>query len=389
MSLKPMGDKCRIEVYGPDEDGTRLICANVSECPLGHPGEIGLDCFGPIIVKNLDFTKGGSVQIGGLIIGAGNSKGKSAGESMSGAIPGRAAEPDIPKVEPGAEKAMGEGNVSAPGLAGQEPEDGSPDPTASDSHMVVADDEKWWLKDMRREAYMAAHSYSVDKMAADRDEMVQRYVDKLNEISMEMYLEERRPVPPPVPILGPRESEEFLKKLDDFKLTPEQVEFYREANRLFRSRRIKHRKRYTVRRSGGMIGMRENKPKAPEPEEESLFEVEEMQEPVLPDVKAEPELQKPVPKVERPDEPEEEDELEAQAELESAIDDSWEQVIEEFETEGLGYVCGLEVFTDEDGDHVVTLTLDNLSLDIMLTDFLEMLAAFNKVRAKLVEIGKT
>jgi hypothetical protein len=229
---------------------------------------------------------------------------------------------------------------------------------------------------------------------ARREEMVQKYVDKLNEISMEMYLESKSSGPPPIPILGPRETEEFLKKLDEFKLTPEQMEFYRDARRRFspepsRRKLLKHRRRYAVRKSGGMIRMPGNKPEPPEPEEESLFEVDdEMHGPVVPNVKPQTELEKEVPKPERPEEPEELEEDE-----DEDVDEGPEQVIEGFETSGDtslgGYFLGLEVWTDDDGDHTVTLTIDAMSYDIMLPDFMEMLGALNKVKGRLQEILNT
>jgi hypothetical protein len=45
MPIQLREKTCKVEAYS-DEDGARLICGNVDDCPLGHPGEIGLDCFG-------------------------------------------------------------------------------------------------------------------------------------------------------------------------------------------------------------------------------------------------------------------------------------------------------------------------------------------------------
>jgi hypothetical protein len=416
MALKPKGDKCKLEVYGPDEEGVRIICNSITDCPLEHPGEIGLDCFGPIVIKNLDFTKGGSVQIGDLVIGAGS------------AVPEAGVQPPGPPESAGSRPEASERsplpqNRTTPGTPEVEP----------DSHMVHGDN---YLGDIPalcprchsegslgedhiccKCGYVFPDSHMVVEKDARREEMVQKYVDKLNEISMEMYLESKSSGPPPIPILGPKESEEFLRKLDEFTLTPEQQEFYRDARRRFppewhpdepgfsslshwepevydamkrrQNRRLKRKKRYTVRKSGGMIRMPGNKPEPPEPEEESLFEVDEKDYgPVLPNVKAEPELQKPVPKVERPEEPEEPEEDETED-----ADEAPEQVIEGFETSGDtslgGYFLGLEVWTDDDGDHTVTLTIDAMSYDIMLPDFMEMLGALNKVKGRLQQILNT
>ena len=40
--------------------------------------------------------------------------------------------------------------------------------------------------------------------------------------------------PEPTPILKGKAAEEFLERLDNFKLTPEQKEFYRDARKLYR-----------------------------------------------------------------------------------------------------------------------------------------------------------
>ena len=418
MPLRAVSPTCKVEVYGPDEDGTRIICASIVDCPLGHAGEIGLDCFGAGNAGRTDAVAGPvATTTQEVRPEGGDPPVKTSGHA-----------PDIPAAEPragntanrervlvkgqtdyiarketeterseslsgaGEQGRIGDSNSKSerPSFVGSITSGGIP-AAVPDSHMVVG-------KDTRRE------------------EMVQKYVDKLNEISMEMYLESKSSGPPPIPILGPKETEEFLDKLDNFKLTPEQMEFYRDARRKFpadkfsslshwepevydammrrQNRRLKRRKRYMVKanRSGGMIRMPGNKPEPPEPEEESLFEVDEKDYgPAAPTVKPESELQKSPPKVERPDEPEEQDEEEDDKveTAEGVLDDSWEQIIEEFETENIGYVCGLEVFTDEDGDHVVTLTLDNLSIDIMLTDFLEILDAFDKVKPKLQKIFET
>jgi len=376
MSLKVKSDKCRLEVYGPDEEGVRIICNSVTDCPLEHPGEIGLDCFGA-----------GSVvpEAGVQPPGPPESAGSRPESSERSPLPQNRTTPGTPKVEPGAGNSEGKsvGVVSGliPGRS-----------SGPDSHMVVGRDDR-------------------------REEMVQKYVDKLNEISMEMYLESKSSGPPPIPILGPRETEEFLKKLENFKLTPEQIEFYRDARRSFspewhpdepgfsslshwepevydsmmrrQNRRLKRRKRYMVRKSGGMIRMPGNKPEPPEPEEESFFEVDdEMHGPVVPNVKPQTELEKEVPKPERPEEPEEPEEDE-----DEDVDEGPEQVIEGFETSGDtslgGYFLGLEVWTDDDGDHTVTLTIDAMSYDIMLPDFMEMLGALNKVKGRLQEILNT
>lgn len=47
MSLLAAGKKCKVEVH-EDDDGVRVICNTVDaeSCPLAHPGELGLDCFG-------------------------------------------------------------------------------------------------------------------------------------------------------------------------------------------------------------------------------------------------------------------------------------------------------------------------------------------------------
>jgi hypothetical protein len=270
--------------------------------------------------------------------------------------------PGTPKVEPGAGKATGEGNVSDDG----KPEDLRPDPAATDSHMVVG-------KDARRE------------------EMVQKYVDKLNEISMEMYLESKSSGPPPIPMLGPKESKYFFKQLEDFKLTPEQIEFYRDARRRFppeqpRRKLLKHRRRYAVRESGGMIRMPGNKPEPPEPEEESFFEVDdEVHGPVAPKVKAEPELQKPVPKVERPDEIEEEEELEDEDEV-TLIDDMETMSMRAGDPEAMGYVVDLLIQTDEDNDHSAILTIDNITIEIMLGDFIEIVEALERMLPRMRDI---
>ena len=117
-------------------------------------------------------------------------------------------------------------------------------------------------------------------------------------------------------------------------------------------------------------------------EEESQFAVD------VPSVKPQTELEKEVPKPERPEELEEPEEDETED-----VDEAPEQVIEGFETSGDtslgGYFLGLEVWTDADGDHTVTLTIDAMSYDIMLPDFMEMLGALNKVKGRLQQILNT
>lgn len=46
MVLKPISPACKVEAFA-DDDGTRLICNTVIEedCPLGHAGVLGPDCF--------------------------------------------------------------------------------------------------------------------------------------------------------------------------------------------------------------------------------------------------------------------------------------------------------------------------------------------------------
>lgn len=342
MALKAVGDKCKVELYS-DEEGARLICANVDGCPLGHAGEIGPECFGA----------GSVVPDAGVQPPGPPSQSFTRDEVYEG--------PPLPQ------------RRTAPGTSEVGP----------DSHMVVAADkpyvayesegkvvpveEKWWIEDMKQE---------------QRKAMVQHYVDKLNEISMEMYLESKSSGPPPIPILGPKETEEFLENLENFKLTPEQQEFYRDARRKFppeqtRRKLLKHRRRYAPRRTAGMIRMNNE-----DGEEESQFAVD------VPSVKPQTELEKPVPKVERPEESEEPEEDE-----DEDVDEAPEQVIEGFETSGDtslgGYFLGLEVWTDADGDHTVTLTIDAMSYDIMLPDFMEMLGALNKVKGRLQQILNT
>lgn len=424
MALKPVSQKCKLEVYGPDEEGpARLICANVVDCPLEHPGLIGLDCFGPIIIKNLDFTNGGSVQIGDLTVGAGSvvpdagvqppvppeSAGSRPEASEGSPLPQSRTAPGTPEVEPGAGNTANREQVPPRGKplvggketeteserisdAGEQGRIGDSNPKSErlsfvgsvtsegipaavpDSHMVVGDDEKWWIRDLRRE------------------QAIQHYVDKLNEISMEMYLEQGRPIPPPIPILGPRESAEFFKHLDDFKLTDEQKTFYRQAIERFGNRRLKQRKRHIVKQSGGMIRMPGNKPEPPEREEENLFEVDdEMYGPVLPKVKPEPEIQKPLPTVERPEEPEEEEEEDKQslAPAEQG-DEDIDFLIDDMSTTGTpelgGYILDLEVQTDEDDDHIAVMTIDNVTIEIMLDDFIEIVEALGRQLPRMREI---
>jgi len=467
MPLKPVSQKCKLEVYGPDEEGpARLICANVVDCPLEHPGLIGLDCFGPIIIKNLDFTKGGSVQIGDLVVGAGSvvpdagvqppvppeSAGSRPEASERSPLPQSRTAPGTPEVEPGAGNTANRGRVPPRGKplvggketeteserisgAGEQGRIGDSNPKSErlsfvgsvtsggipaavpdshinnipssdlnkiishdvpvgnapsnasgsektfsenssppDSHMVVGDDEKWWIRDLRRE------------------QAIQHYVNKLNEISMEMYLEQGRPIPPPIPILGPRESAELLKQLDDFKLTDEQKAFYRQAIERFGNRRLKQRKRHIVKQSGGMIRMPGNKPEPPEREEENLFEVDdEMYGLVLPKVKPEPEVQKPLPTVERPEEPEEEEEEDKESLVPAEQgDEDIDFLIDDMSTTGTpelgGYVLDLEVQTDEDGDHIAVMTIDNVTIEIMLDDFIEIVEALGRQLPRMREI---
>jgi hypothetical protein len=42
--------------------------------------------------------------------------------------------------------------------------------------------------------------------------------------------------PEPIPRLSRKESEEFLENLENFKLTPEQRQFYKEARERFKER---------------------------------------------------------------------------------------------------------------------------------------------------------
>jgi hypothetical protein len=385
MPLKLVGDKCRLEVYGPDEEGVRVICNSVTGCPLGHPGEITLDCFGAGSAGRTDAVAGPVATTTQEV----RPEGGGPPVETSGHAPG------TPEVEPDShinalpvphlnkiisheiDRGKLQDNASEPEKTFSE-NLGPPD-----SHMVVAADkpyvayesegkvvpveEKWWIEDMKQE---------------QRKAMVQHYVDKLNEISMEMYLESKSSGPPPIPILGPKETEEFLENLENFKLTPEQQEFYRDARRKFppeqtRRKLLKHRRRYAPRRTAGMIRMNNE-----DGEEESQFAVD------VPSVKPQTELEKPVPKVERPEEAEEPGEDE-----DEEVDEAPEQVIEGFETSGDtslgGYFLGLEVWTDADGDHTVTLTIDAMSYDIMLPDFMEMLGALNKVKGRLQQILNT
>jgi len=445
-----VGDKCRLEVYGPDEDGTRIICNSTDDCPLEHPGVIGLDCFGAGSAGRTDAVaglvatttqevrpEGGSPPVetsghapGTLKVepGAGKTEMATVQEGLNVAYVGGKPGPvpdshiksfSVPHINKIISHDLDRGKFQDNASVSQKTFSENLSPT--DSHMVVPT----FPSLFEPETYNALVSSWKDALAKHQDEereqAVQKYVDKLNEISFEMYLESKSSGPPPIPILGPEESRQFLKNLEEFKLTPEQQEFYRDAARKFSSlshwepevydammrrqdRRLKRRKRYTVSRSGGMIRMPGNKPEPPEPEEESLFEVDdEMYGPILPKVKAEPELQKPVPKAEKPDEVDkEEDEEEAHGDLgpvqdvqedDEEDDESPEQVIEGFETSGDtslgGYFLGLEVWTDVDGDHTVTLTIDAMSYDIMLPDFMEMLGALNKVKGRLQQILNT
>lgn len=465
MPLKPVGEKCKLELYD-DEDGPRLICANVDDCPVGHAGEIGPDCFGPIVIKNLDFTKGGSVQIGSLTFGAGSvvpdagvqppgppSSSSSQDEVYEGpTLPQSRITPGTPKVESGTEKAVLTVKVGSPSNSGHKNEAEPPasdipevEPGAGkagvqiavgrerlktlkiegesgispapDSHMVVdkvvpltllnwappcknpcyylgtpaclqcprwgealSEDEKWWIRDLKRE------------------QAIQRYVDKLNEISMEMYLEQNRPAPSPIPTLGPEESVEFLRRLDDFTLTDEQRALCREAIEGFKNRRLKRRKCHIVRQSGGMIRMRGNKPERPEPEEENLFETDdEMHGPVPSNVRPEPELQRPLPSVERPEEPEEEeeDQEEAHGDLTPVREDresvdGFDFLIDDMETTGTPesdpYVLNLEVQTDDEGDHLAVMCIDYVTIEIMLGDFIEIVEALERLLPRMRRI---
>jgi hypothetical protein len=379
MPLKSSARTCVIEVYGPDEDPARIICVNANNCPLGHPGELGLDCFG-----------------------AGNAV-PDAGVQMPGPtlhdgppLPQSRTATGTPEVEPGAGKAVEVSRLN--GIVGQSKSvDG---PSAPDSHVVVADDEKWWIRDLHEEQAKKGGFISREKfeelLAAPgleiSEEQLEQAVDVLTQAAYKRWQDYERSgtghhgTPPPIPILGPEASKKFLEDLDNFKLTPEQEEFYLDAINRFppeKSRKLlKHRRRYAPRRTGGMIRVEGNK-QGQDEEEESPFGVD------MPSVKPETELEKTPPQPERPDESEEEEDEQVPAELEDVVDDEWEQIIDEFETSGLGYVCGLEAWTDDDGDHTLTLTLDNLSIDIMLSDFLEILSAFNKVKGRLVGILNT
>ena len=418
MALKSKGDKCKLEVFGPDEDGTRIICNSTVDCPLEHPGEIGLDCFGA----------GNAVPEAGVQMpGPTASSGSQPVVSSGPPLPQSRTATGTPEDEPGA--AISEGKTAGVevGIVHQIPGRAS----EADSHVVVAphkiyaerevdgkpipvelkflkeDDEKWWIRDLHEEQAKKGGFISreeFERILADpdlgisqeqlqqavdvlsREKVVQNYVDKLNEISMEMYLEQGRPVPPPIPILGPKESEQFLEKLENFKLTPEQQEFYRDARARFPPEKprklLKHRRRYAPRRTGGMIRLNNGD------EEESQFE--EIHGPVeVPSVKPQTELEKEVPKPQKPEETEEPEEPEEDED----VDEGPEQVIESFETSGDtslgGYFLGLEVWTDDDGDHTVTLTIDAMSYDIMLPDFMEMLGALNKVKGRLQQILNT
>jgi len=391
MSLKLVGEKCKVELYS-DEEGARLVCANVDDCLLGHPGEIGPDCFGAGSV-----VPDAGVQPPGIHLRADTP------------LPQSRITPGTLEVGPGAEKAVGDEDASVGAV-----------PAASDSHMVVVrppclhpcyysgtacclqcsqylgqglEDEKWWLKDLHREQAI----------------------------------------------------QEFLKKLSEFKLTDDQKAFYRNVLQKFpfdgdsrrrvckrcgveiqrpnivcsscleiitRSekageRRLKRRKRHTTKQSGGMIRMPGNRPEPREPEEESLFEVDdEMHGPVQPKVKAEPELQKPVPKVERPEEPEEEEEEEAHGDLSplkeidrviddlaadeedeiTLIDDMETTWMPSHEPDAMGYVVCLLVQTDEEGDHSAMLTIDNFTIEIMLGDFIEIVEALERLLPRMREI---
>jgi len=139
-----------------------------------------------------------------------------------------------------------------------------------------------------------------------------------------------------------------------------------------------------------------NKPEPPESEEENPFEVDdEMYGLVLPKVKPEPEVQKPLPTVERPEEPEEEEEDDKESLTPAEQGDEDEiTLIDDMETmsmrsedpEAMGYVVDLIVQTDEEGDHSAILTVDNLTIEIMLGDFIEIVEALERLLPRMRDI---
>jgi len=63
----------------------------------------------------------------------------------------------------------------------------------------------------------------------------------------------------------------------------------------------------------------------------------------------------------------------------------FEQVIEEFETMN-DYTFGLVVAKDDEGEPIVTLTLDNVNIDIRLADCIDMVKALKAALPRLKEI---
>lgn len=355
MPLVPPSKTCQIEVYGPDDEPARVICAtvNAEECPHNHAGLITLECFGA----------GSAVPEAGVQTPGPPSFPSSRDGMYEGPIlPQRRTAPGTPEVEPGAGNTANRGRVPS---RGEQLSGGKGTETGRLESLSGAGEQGWiegsTLKPERPSFVGSITSGGIP--AAVPDSQTISGAQKAGLIS-----EPTRQNKGVGGRVHPRAEPSAALN------TPPACD----SHVVVRSPRLKHRKRHIV-RMGGMIRMPE-KPEPPETDEESLFEAEcEVQPPALPTVKAESELQRPAPKPEGDE-----------SELETSDDEEgWEQVIEEFETEGLGYVCGLEAFTDEDGDHVVTLTLDNLSIDLMLVDFLEILAALNRAKPRLLSIAKS
>ena len=69
-----------------------------------------------------------------------------------------------------------------------------------------------------------------------------------------------------------------------------------------------------------------------------------------------------------------------------AVADAWfEQVIEEFDSAN-EYAFGLVCVKDDEGDVIVTLTIDNVNIDIRLEDFIELAKALRDALPKLKAI---